>query len=275
MTDIQININNFTYPTATQPTIANLRLSLNSEEFICLVGPSGCGKTTLLNIIAGLDDDYDGEIMGRTGSLGNRSMRCSTSCIHAVVPIATLPPSLAVVGQQHTHPKIGYVFQNPRLLPWRTVRENIELALDGRQHPDVIDTLLEVMQLTQSQHSYPERLSLGMSRRVSIIRAFAVDPDVLLMDEPFVSLDAPTARQVRELLLKLWRQRPHTVLFVTHDLREAIALADRLIFLSAAPMQVISEIIVPIARSERNNELAIESFRQQLLQNHPEIKQFL
>jgi ABC-type nitrate/sulfonate/bicarbonate transport system ATPase subunit len=242
MTDIQINIENKTYPTATRPSIANLKLSLNSEEFICLVGPSGCGKTTLLNIIAGLDNDYDGEIL---------------------------------VGEQHTNPKIGYVFQNPRLLPWRTVRENIELALDERQPPDVIDALLEVMQLTPSQHSYPERLSLGMSRRVSIIRAFAVDPDVLLMDEPFVSLDAPTARQARELLLKLWQQRPHTVLFVTHDLREAITLADRLIFLTAAPMQAISELIVPIPRNERSNELAIESFRQQLFDHHPEIKQLL
>ncbi|MGZ8928246.1 MAG: ABC transporter ATP-binding protein, partial [Methylobacter sp.] len=199
MTDIQININNKTYPTATKPSIEGLKLSLNSNEFICLVGPSGCGKTTLLNIIAGLDNDYDGEIL---------------------------------VGQQHTHPKIGYIFQNPRLLPWRTVRDNIELALDDNQSPEVIDALLEVMQLTQAQHVYPERLSLGMSRRVAIIRAFAVDPEVLLMDEPFVSLDAPTARQVRELLLKLWQQRPHTVLFVTHDLREAIALADRLVFLS-------------------------------------------
>lgn len=242
MTDIQINISNKTYPTATKPSIANLELSLNSNEFICLVGPSGCGKTTLLNIIAGLDNDYDGEIL---------------------------------VGRQHTHPKIGYVFQNPRLLPWRTVRENIELALDRPQPPDVIDALLEAMQLTQAQQVYPERLSLGMSRRVAIIRAFAVDPDVLLMDEPFVSLDAPTARQVRELLLKLWQQRPHTVLFVTHDLREAIALADRLVFLSATPMRAISEIIVPIPRNERNNELAIEAFRQQLLQHHPEIKQLL
>ncbi|MFI3154580.1 MAG: ATP-binding cassette domain-containing protein [Methylococcaceae bacterium] len=242
MTDIQINIKNKTYPTAASPNIVNLRLSLNSEEFICLVGPSGCGKTTLLNIIVGLDNDYDGEIL---------------------------------VGQQHTHPKIGYIFQNPRLLPWRTVRENIELVLDGRQSPDVIDELLEVMQLTQAQHVYPERLSLGMSRRVSIIRAFAVDPEVLLMDEPFVSLDTPTSRQVRELLLKLWQQRPHTVLFVTHDLREAIALADRLIFLSAAPMQVVSEIVVPISRNERHNELAVESFRQHLLQNRPEIKQLL
>ena len=242
MTDIQININNKTYPTATKPSIEGLKLSLNSNEFICLVGPSGCGKTTLLNIIAGLDNDYDGDIL---------------------------------VGQQHTHPKIGYIFQNPRLLPWRTVRENIELALADNQSPEVIDALLEVMQLTQAQHVYPERLSLGMSRRVAIIRAFAVDPEVLLMDEPFVSLDAPTARQVRELLLKLWQQRPHTVLFVTHDLREAIALADRLVFLSTSPMRVVSEIAVPIARSERHSELAVESFRQQLLKNHPEIKQLL
>jgi len=242
MTNIQININNKTYPTATRPSIEGLKLSLNSNEFTCLVGPSGCGKTTLLNIIAGLDNDYDGDIL---------------------------------VGQQHTHPKIGYIFQNPRLLPWRTVRENIELALDGNQSPKVIDELLEVMQLTAAQHVYPERLSLGMSRRAAIIRAFAIDPEVLLMDEPFVSLDAPTARQVRELLLKLWQQRPHTVLFVTHDLREAIALADRLVFLSASPMRVVSEVAVPIARSERGNELALEAFRQQLLANHPEIKQLL
>jgi NitT/TauT family transport system ATP-binding protein len=242
MTDIQITIGSKIYRTATKPTISQLNMSLKSNEFVCLVGPSGCGKTTLLNIIAGLDNDYSGDIL---------------------------------VGQQHTHPKIGYVFQNPRLLPWRTVKENIGLALDGVQPPDVVDALLEVMQLTQVQHSYPEQLSLGMSRRVSIIRAFAVDPDVLLMDEPFVSLDAPTARQVREQLLALWQQRPHTVLFVTHDLREAIALADRLVFLSATPMQVVSEIIVPIARTDRHDELAIESFRQELLQNHPEIRQFL
>ncbi|MDI1291403.1 MAG: ATP-binding cassette domain-containing protein [Methylobacter sp.] len=242
MTDIQIQIDNKTYQAAADPSIVDLKLSLTSEEFICLVGPSGCGKTTLLNIIAGLDNDYEGDIL---------------------------------VGQQHTSPKIGYVFQNPRLLPWRTVRENIELAVDKHQAREVIDAMLEAMQLTASQHSYPEHLSLGMSRRVAIIRAFAVDPEVLLMDEPFVSLDAPTARQVRELLLNLWQQRPHTILFVTHDLREAIALADRLIFLSAAPMQVVSEIVVPIPRSERGNELVIESFRQQLLKNHPEIKQLL
>ena len=246
MSDIQINIINKTYPAIEQAgshtAIADLNLNLKSGEFICLVGPSGCGKTTLLNIIADLDNDYQ-------GSIG--------------------------LSQQSVRPKIGYIFQNPRLLPWHTVRENIELVVEDPLSANIIDNLLEVMQLTPSQHVYPERLSLGMSRRVAITRAFAVDPDLLLMDEPFVSLDAPTARQVRALLLSLWQQRPHTVLFVTHDLREAIALADRLIFLSVSPMSVISEINVPIPRAERHDEAAIEAFRQQLLNDYPAIKELL
>ena len=219
--------------------IADFRLTVNSSEFVCLVGPSGCGKTTLLNIIADLDRDYDGEVN---------------------------------LGQVKTCSKIGYVFQNPRLLPWRTVRENIELAIEDNSSSENIDALLEVMQLTQFQHVYPERLSLGMSRRAAIIRAFAINPDVLLMDEPFVSLDAPTAKQVRKLLITLWQKRPHTVLFVTHDLREAIALADRIVFLAPAPMKVTEEIQVPIPRTERDNEQVVETFRQQLLQEHPELK---
>lgn len=219
--------------------IADFRLTVDSSEFVCLVGPSGCGKTTLLNIIADLDRDYDGEVN---------------------------------LGQVKTCSKIGYVFQNPRLLPWRTVRENIELASEDNSSSENIDALLEVMQLTQFQHVYPERLSLGMSRRAAIIRAFAINPDVLLMDEPFVSLDAPTAKQVRKLLITLWQKRPHTVLFVTHDLREAIALADRIVFLTPAPMKVTEEIPVQIPRTERDNEQVVETFRQQLLQEHPELK---
>ena len=246
MSAIEINIHSKTYPAIDQVgvhlAIKNLKLSIKSGEFVCLVGPSGSGKTTLLNIIAKLDKDYVGEI---------------------------------AVGRYNAQSKIGCIFQNPRLLPWRTVRENIELVLDTSQSLTIVDELLEVMQLTDSQQVYPERLSLGMSRRVSIIRAFAIEPEVLLMDEPFVSLDAPTARQVRELLLKLWHDRPHTVLFVTHDLREAITLADRLIFLSARPMSVVSEIVVTIPRAERHNESVVEVFRQRLLNDYPEIKQLL
>ena len=245
MTAIHIDIKSKTYtsPDSRQHTaIANLKLLLPDNEFVCLVGPSGCGKTTLLNIIANLDSQYEGEIS---------------------------------IGELHSAPKIGYIFQDPRLLPWRTVRENIELALPAQQPAEIIDSLLESMQLTKNQNDYPQHLSLGMSRRVAIIRAFAINPDILLMDEPFVSLDAPTARQVRDLLLGLWQQRPHTVLFVTHDLREAITLADRLIFLSAAPMAVVSNLEVNIPRAQRHNELTIENFRQKLLTEHPKIKQLL
>ncbi len=244
MSEILIDIQNKTYITADQSqhiAISDLQLSLPENEFVCLVGPSGCGKTSLLNIIADLDDDYQGEIRSS-------------------------------INQQK--PKIGYIFQNPRLLPWRTVRENIELAL---HQPDnkIIDDLLEIMQLSSIQHRYPEHLSLGMSRRVAIIRAFAVNPELLLMDEPFVSLDAPTARQVRSLLLRLWQQRPHSILFVTHDLREAIALADRLVFLSSSPMSVVSEIKVDINRAERDDESKIENFRQHLLNSKPELTNLL
>ncbi len=244
MTDIQLNIHHKTYPQAQQPIIQQLKLLLHSNEFICLVGQNGCGKTTLLNCIAGLET-FTGDIR---------------------------------VGEQCAQPKIGYVFQQPRLLPWRTVRENIELVLNPSQQKQdtaFVDALLNAMQLTAYQHAYPSALSGGMMRRVSIICAFAVNPDVLLMDEPFVALDAPMAREVRTLLMRLWLERPHTVLFVTHDLREAIALADRLIFLAAKPMRVISELVVPIARTERDNEQAIEAFRQQLLTEHPAIKQLL
>ena len=245
MTKTTINIEQKTYTTADAQqytAIANFKLTLIDNEFVCLIGPSGCGKTTLLNIIAGLDNDYIGSIDK---------------------------------NQQTANTNIGYIFQNPRLLPWRTVRENIELALPDSQTSDIVDVLLATMQLTDKQHLYPEHLSLGMSRRVAIIRAFAIDPDMLLMDEPFVSLDAPTARQVRHLLSDLWQQRPHTVLFVTHDLREAIILADKLIFLSAPPMSVISTIPVTIPRATRHDELAVESFRQQLITEHPEINELL
>lgn len=247
MSDIRISISNKTYVLEHDTdqfhhAIADLDFTVHPNQFVCLVGPSGCGKTTLLNMIAGLDRLYEGQIdMGRSDQ----------------------PPS------------IGYVFQNPRLLPWHTVRKNIELVFAGPPPNDLIDSLLESMQLRDAQYQYPERLSIGMQRRVAIIRAFAINPDILLMDEPFVSLDAPTARQVRCLLYDLWQQRPHTILFVTHDLREAIALADRLIFLSPSPMRIISDIPVTIAREHRYDESQIEAFRDQLLQHHPKISGLL
>ena len=241
MSAITIDISTKSYQAASSghAIIANLQLQVYTNQFVCLVGPSGCGKTTLLNIIAGLDRQYSGNI-------------CINGATHA--------------------PHIGYVFQNPRLLPWYNVRRNIELVFSSSPPADYIDALLQAMQLQDEQHRFPQQLSLGMQRRVSIIRAFAINPDILLMDEPFVSLDAPTARQIRHLLYDLWQQRPHTILFVSHDLREAIALADRLIFLSARPMQLAADIIVPLDRLQRLDSVCIEAFRQTLLDDYPAIQ---
>jgi NitT/TauT family transport system ATP-binding protein len=244
MTGVNISIEHKAFYSSqtgeAKTVIANLSITLKSCEFVCLVGPSGCGKTTLLNILANLDKNFQGNIK---------------------------------LSQNDIQPAIGYVFQNPRLLPWRTVRENLELATTASS--EILDSLLATMNLTDEQQTYPEQLSLGMSRRVSIIRAFAIDPDILLMDEPFVSLDPPTARQARELLIKLWTERPHTVLFVTHDLREAITLADRLIFLSSSPMSVVTEIPITIPREERGIEAHIESFRSKIFSDYPEIASLL
>lgn len=244
MTQLAIHIRDKSYlnpvDKTTKQVIKGLRLNLAKNEFVCLVGPSGCGKTTLLNILANLDTQFSGTV--------------------------ELQP-------KHKQPKVGYVFQNPRLLPWRTVRENIQLATGAK--PETLDFLLESMGLADEKNSYPEHLSLGMNRRVSIIRAFATDPDLLLMDEPFVSLDPPTARLVRQLLIDLWTKRAHKVLFVTHDLREAITLADRLIFLSTSPMSVLAEVPVTIPRKDRDQETKIEQFRQQLFIDYPQIAELL
>ena len=217
--------------------LSELSLTLKAGEFVCLVGPSGCGKSTLLNIVAGLDTEFDGSI-----SFGDS-------------------------GAPH---RIGCVFQEPRLLPWRTVRENVDLVLPGdAADPGLVDHLLDVMELSGFQHQYPERLSLGMCRRVALVRAFAIKPTLLIMDEPFVSLDAPIARRIRELLLRVWQERPHTVLFVTHELREAIALADRLMFLSPAPAHVVADVTVDLPRSARNADSALDAFRHRLVSDFP------
>ena len=219
--------------------IRDLRVTARHGEFICIVGPSGCGKTTLLNVIAGLDQDFEGRLK--------------------------LPK---IDG--HAEPVIGYVFQTPRLLPWRTVAENLELVLTPAQLASgIVGELLAATGLQDFAHSYPERLSVGMRRRVSLARAFAVQPDLLLMDEPFVSLDEPTARRLRYLLLDIWRDRPTTVLFVTHDLREAILLADRIILLSEAPARVLADLRVDLPREARREAARIEAFRARLISDNP------
>ena len=219
--------------------LKDLRLGVPRGEFLCILGPSGCGKTTLLNLVAGLDRDFE----GRVGWSG---------------PAAPAP-------------RTGYVFQEPRLLPWLTVMQNIELVLSeaGGGDPAFLDHLLEVAGLVEFRDAYPQRLSLGLARRAALVRAFAIKPDLLLMDEPFVSLDRPTAERLRRLLIRIWGERPTTVIFVTHSLGEALQLADRIVQLSASPAAVVTDVKVPLPRQARGERAAMERLRDELLRAHP------
>ena len=240
MSELLVDIRLKRFPAVGQApaliAIKNLQFSVRGGEFVCLLGPSGCGKTTTLNIIAGLDRDFEGAI---------------------ALPRAAGRP----------RPVIGYVFQTPRLLPWRTIEENITLVLDPAQAGSgIVDDLLRATGLIEFRHAYPERLSVGMARRVALVRAFAVSPDLLLMDEPFVSLDEPTAERLRALLLEIWQARPTTVVFVTHDTREAVRLADRVIALSSSPGSVRSIVAIDTPRADRIAPGVADRIRQQIVQ---------
>src|SRR5271156_6729966 len=176
--------------------VRGLELRLEAGSFGVLIGPSGCGKTTILRIAAGLDADFRGEL--RTPGSG----------------------------------RLGMVFQEPRLLPWRTVENNIRLALPADQTDVDLTELFETLGLSSHLARYPGELSLGLARRAAIARAFAIRPDFLLLDEPFVSLDEAVAVRLRNELVALTTRTRVTTLLVTHDLAEAVQLADHLFFLS-------------------------------------------
>src|SRR5262249_51068966 len=198
----------------------DVNFTVQPGSFVVITGPSGSGKSTLLNIVAGLDKDFEGKIdLGSRGDNG-----------------------------------LTYVFQSPRLLPWRTVYENIALALPpGDARLARIPEILQRVGLTDAAAAYPEMISLGMQRRAALARAFVLEPEVLLMDEPFVSLDDPTAQGLRELLVELWSRRPTTVLFVTHDRAEAVMLATRILRLSAGPAAIVGDIPVSLPTADRTD----------------------
>lgn len=216
--------------------IEDLCLDIEAGEIVALVGPSGCGKTTLLHLLAGL----------------------------------SLPDGGSIRFSPQT-PRIGMVFQSPRLLPWRTVLENLELAAAQGEVQAPLRPLLERVGLPECMHHYPGQLSMGMQRRVALVRAFSIQPDLLLMDEPLVSLDAPTARKIQGLFLEIWEARQPSVLWVTHDLREALALADRLVFVRSSPMRNIAAIPVSVPRQERTPE-RLDALERLLWTEYPEIQ---
>jgi NitT/TauT family transport system ATP-binding protein len=187
----------------TRSILHDVDFSLRQGEVCALLGPSGCGKTTLLRIVSGLDADFEGRL---------------------------------VLPREH---KIGMVFQEPRLLPWRSVAQNLRLV--GTSSDNDLAEIVAALRLSRHLDHFPGELSLGLARRVAIARAFAVKPDLLLLDEPFVSLDAALAARLREELLALVLKRKATTLIVTHDVEEAIAIADRILVLSAAPGRLIAD----------------------------------
>ncbi|HEY4674565.1 MAG TPA: ABC transporter ATP-binding protein [Candidatus Bathyarchaeia archaeon] len=204
----------------------NANFSVGNDEFVCLVGPSGCGKSTLLRIIAGLEKADSGRIL-----------------FHGK-PIS------------QPNPKISMVFQLFGLLPWKSALENVELPLEvqGIEKQDRVHTAEEYLRmvgLEGFENTYPHDLSGGMKQRVGIARALALNPEVLLMDEPFSSLDELTAKTLRDLVLNIWRNPAlptNTFIMVSHNVEEAVYLADRVIVMSPRPGKVVGEVKVDIPR---------------------------
>jgi NitT/TauT family transport system ATP-binding protein len=224
------------------PALADVNLPIGDGEFVTIVGPSGCGKSTLLMLIAALLKPTSGTVR-----LDGK-------------PVSTPGPDRALV------------FQDFALLPWRTVLANVELGLElkgvgAHERAAIARRHIAMVGLSKFEHAYPHQLSGGMRQRVGIARALAVEPEVLLMDEPFGALDAQI-RQVMGLeLLRIWERGRKTILFVTHDIDEAIYLADRIIVMSASPGRIIADIPVTLARPrplEIRNDPAFNVYRRRL-----------
>ena len=214
---------------AATVALADVSLEVGDGEFVCIVGPSGCGKTTLLRIVAGLEQRSSGSLEVRR-------------------PDGDARPSNAMV------------FQEFSLFPWLTVLDNAAFGLEMRgiaRAERVARTrpILQMVGLTRFESHYPHQLSGGMKQRVSLARAFANDPDILLMDEPFAALDAQTKLILQEELLRIWETHRKTVLFITHSIDEAIALGDRVLVMGASPGRIIEEVAVGFGRPRAIAEL--------------------
>jgi len=228
-TPFEINIRRKAYRNSdghTVEAVRNLKISIEPYTFVSLIGPSGCGKTTTLRILLGLDSEFDGDIRPE--------------------------PSKS---------SVGVVFQEPRLLPWRTVQENVSLALRSSGALGTLGALFADLGLEAWRDHYPRELSLGMARRAALARALAIEPELLVLDEPFVSLDERGAAELRAILSRLVASRGTTVVLVTHNLREALELGDRIVLLSPRPASVLADIRLTTAREVRTDDWIEEGRR--------------
>jgi NitT/TauT family transport system ATP-binding protein len=214
------------------PVLDNINFTVEDNDFICIVGPSGCGKSTLLRIIIGLEKPTSGEVLFKG---------------EVIAP---------------DNPKVAMVFQNFALFPWLTVKENIELVLESKnlrekEREGMACKYIRAVGLDGFERVYPRELSGGMKQRVGFARALAVEPVLLCMDEPFSSLDALTAQNLKDELLMLWADKnmpPDAVIMVTHNVEEAVYMANRIIVLSPRPGKIVADLRVELERPRNRKD---------------------
>ncbi len=220
--------------------ISNISFTVSEGRFVCIIGPSGCGKTTLLRMISGLERPDRGRVF-----LGDKEI--------------TAPAR-----------EIGYIFQEPALLPWRTVIRNVEFGLEiaglpKEQRREKALNALELVELQDFKDFYPKEISGGMKQKVALAMALVVEPKVLLMDEPFVSLDCQTRNYMQVALLHVWEKTGKTVLFVTHNVEEAVFLGDEIICLTSRPAEIGKMLKVDIPRPRDRTSAELNAIRKDIL----------
>lgn len=227
----------FFTPAGSIHALKDIRLHVRPGEFVTIIGPSGCGKSTLLKIIAGLDIDYEGEVLLEREPV--------------------VKPSIDK----------GFIFQEHRLFPWLTVERNIaaDLSLTKGDVRRKVDELIEVVRLKGFEKAFPRELSGGMSQRVAIARALLRNPKVLLLDEPFGALDAFTRGHLQEVLLDIWRRNRTTMIFVTHDIDEAVFLGNRVVIMDPRPGTIRTIIPIDLPYPRKKAGVSFQELRRRVL----------
>jgi sulfonate transport system ATP-binding protein len=234
------------FPTPAGEVVALNEIGLQVEQgqFVTIIGPSGCGKSTLLKIVAGLDTNYEGTVL--------------------------------LNGRPIDGPSIekGFIFQEPRLFPWLTVEKNIaaNLSLNKPEVRKRVDELIELVRLKGFEKAYPRELSGGMAQRVAIARALLRNPEVLLLDEPFGALDAFTRSHMQEVLLDIWQQNRTTMLFVTHDLDEAVFLGERVVIMNPRPGHIRGILPIDLPYPRKRSATSFQELRRKVLSEFEKVE---